>query len=62
MSATFPLSFVLCLRIDGSLPLHVRWRVSPAARERQDVVNHVAGAAVRVSSGALEGVLRFGGA
>src|SRR6266699_3139698 len=38
---------VLLLRVSGGLPLHVSRRVSPAALERHDVVNDVAGAGTR---------------
>lgn len=48
---------VLCLCIFDGLPLHVGGRVRAAAGKRDDVIDDVAGPAVRMTSGNPEFVL-----
>src|SRR5439155_19976695 len=53
-----PLHFVLRLRPPRRMPLHVAGRVGTAAGERHDVIDHVAGPAVRMTAPPHEIVLR----
>src|SRR5262249_27357369 len=46
-SATLDLIF--CLRFCDCLPLHVRWNVSAAFREWNDVIDHVSRTTVRIA-------------
>ena len=58
---TMPFRFVLRLPRRNRLPLHVRWRICPAAFQRPDMVDHISRAASRRVSVRGAGMFPFEG-
>ena len=56
--AALPLGLVFGVAIRDGLPLHIRWDVGSATRERHDVIDHVARTAMRIARLRFKLVLR----